>query len=58
MLNKDNKALKVAMLIVLGLFILAIIAGQYPTLFLNILIYLGFFGLGCFIGVFVWRFFN
>jgi hypothetical protein len=52
--NKDNKAFRIAMLIVLGLFILAIIAGQYPALFSNILIIFGFFGLGYFIGVLIW----
>jgi hypothetical protein len=53
-MNKDSKAFRIAILIVLGLFILAIIAGQYPTLFSNILIIFGFFGLGYFIGVLVW----
>ena len=53
-MKRDSKALKVAILIVLGLFIIATIAGQNPILISKAMIVFGFFGLGYFIGVLVW----
>ena len=53
-MKKDSKALKVAMLIVLGLFIVATVVGQDPILISKAMIVCGFFALGYFIGLLVW----
>ena len=53
-MKRDSKALRVAMLIVLGLFVIATIAGQDPILISKAMIVCGFFALGYFIGHLIW----